>query len=127
MKICHIAIWAQNLELLKDFYTHFFDCKSGPKYENPKNGFSSYFLHFEFGPSLELMHKASLTPAAGCDDHAGLAHIALALGSVEEVNRFTEKMRGAGYRIIGEPRWTGDGFYESVLLDPEGNRIELTV
>ena len=29
--------------------------------------------------------------------------------------------------IEGEPRTTGDGYYESVVLDPEGNRIEITV
>jgi lactoylglutathione lyase len=28
--------------------------------------------------------------------------------------------------LLGEPRRTGDGYYESVILDPEGNRIEIT-
>jgi lactoylglutathione lyase len=29
--------------------------------------------------------------------------------------------------IVDGPRRTGDGYYESVVLDPDGNRIELTV
>jgi lactoylglutathione lyase len=28
---------------------------------------------------------------------------------------------------VDGPRRTGDGYYESVVLDPEGNRLELTV
>ena len=30
-----------------------------------------------------------------------------------------------GFKIIGEPRTTGDGCYESVFLDPDGNRVEI--
>ncbi|NTU37489.1 glyoxalase, partial [Vibrio diabolicus] len=29
-------------------------------------------------------------------------------------------------RIDG-PRYTGDGYYESCILNPDGNRLELTV
>jgi predicted enzyme related to lactoylglutathione lyase len=39
-------------------------------------------------------------------------------------NKYTNK---TGHEIIGDPRRTGDGYYESVVLDPEGNRIEITV
>jgi len=27
--------------------------------------------------------------------------------------------------VISEPRTTGDGYYESVVLDPDGNRVEI--
>ncbi len=57
----------------------------------------------------------------------GLAHIAVAVGSREKVNALTEQLRNDGYAILGEPRVTGDGYYESVAADPEGNRIEITV
>lgn len=33
-------------------------------------------------------------------------------------------MRTEGYVIAGEPRISGDGYFESVILDPDGNRIE---
>jgi lactoylglutathione lyase len=36
-------------------------------------------------------------------------------------------MSDAGIQVIGEPRTTGDGYYESVVLDPEGNRVEITI
>jgi lactoylglutathione lyase len=28
---------------------------------------------------------------------------------------------------VDAPRTTGDGYYEAVVLDPDGNRVELTV
>lgn len=43
------------------------------------------------------------------------------------MDTLTNELREAGYQVIGEPRTTGDGYYESVILDPEGNRIELTI
>ncbi len=30
------------------------------------------------------------------------------------------------FEIAGAPRTTGDGYYESVVLDPEKNIIEIT-
>lgn len=38
----------------------------------------------------------------------------------------TERLRTDGYRVISEPRMTGDGYFESVIEDPDGNPIELT-
>jgi lactoylglutathione lyase len=29
--------------------------------------------------------------------------------------------------VVDGPRVTGDGYYESVVLDPDGNRIEVTI
>jgi lactoylglutathione lyase len=43
------------------------------------------------------------------------------------VDDLTEQLRDSGYKIIGEPRTTGDGYYESVVLDRENNTIEITV
>ncbi|MFY9858355.1 MAG: glyoxalase/bleomycin resistance/extradiol dioxygenase family protein, partial [Exiguobacterium chiriqhucha] len=31
------------------------------------------------------------------------------------------------YPLVDGPRTTGDGYYESVLLDPEQNKLELTI
>ena len=57
----------------------------------------------------------------------GLAHIAIYVGSIEKVNSLTDELMKAGYTVISEPRYTGDGYYESCVLDPDGNRLELTV
>lgn len=55
----------------------------------------------------------------------GLCHFAISVGCVEKVNELTENFRNDGYKIKREPRVTGDGYYESVVLDPEGNNVEI--
>ena len=44
MKITHIGIWTKQLEVLRSFYTTYFQGKSHAKYVNPKKGFESYML-----------------------------------------------------------------------------------
>jgi putative acetyltransferase len=58
------------------------------------------------------------------ENRLGLTHMAFTFGSREEVLRQTERLRADGYVIAGEPRTSGDGYFESVVLDPDGNRIE---
>ena len=60
-------------------------------------------------------------------EHIGLAHVSFSVGSKEKVDQLTQQMSDDGITIVGQPRTTGDGYYESVVLDPEGNRIEITV
>ena len=128
MRIEHLAIWVEDLEKMKTFYLKFFQLKCNEKYTNPKKQFSSYFLAFESGPRIELMHKPGLVQYSGYpEERLGLVHFAISLGSREKVDELTERIRESGFRVIGEPRTTGDGYYESVILDPEGNLIELTV
>jgi len=57
--------------------------------------------------------------------HCGLTHLSFSVGSKEGVDRLTQKMSDDGIQIVGQPRTTGDGYYESVVLDPEGNRVEV--
>jgi len=47
------------------------------------------------------------------------------VGSRQAVNLLTEELRSDGFRIVGEPRITGDGYYESVVFDPDGNHVEI--
>jgi lactoylglutathione lyase len=56
----------------------------------------------------------------------GMAHFAISVGSKEAVNNLTERLRNDNFTIESEPRTTGDGYYESVVLDPEGNLVEIT-
>lgn len=57
----------------------------------------------------------------------GYAHLAFNTGSKENVDRMTSQLQQAGCLLLSGPRTTGDGYYESCLLDLEGNRIELTI
>ena len=129
MKINHLAIWTNHLEQLRHFYQEHFNMTSGNKYENLNTGFTSYFLSFEGeGVRQEIMSlRESSNLEVFKEMHYGLAHFAVSVGSKEEVDNFTERLRSKGVMVIREPRTTGDGYYESVVLDPDGNRIEITV
>lgn len=122
--IDHIAIWVEDLEKMKEFYCKYFDGVSNQKYENRVKGFESYFISFDGTTRIELMKRKDIEERI-YKEILGLAHLAFKVGSKEKVNELTEIFRKDGYKIIGEPRTTGDGYYESVILDPEGNRIEL--
>ena len=128
MRIEHLAIWVADLEKMRSFYLQFFDLSSNEKYYNPKKKFSSYFLSFESGARLELMHRPDIAQFKTREGSIlGLTHFAISVGSKEKVDDLTEQIRLNGYRIIGEPRTTGDGYYESVVEDPEGNQVEITI
>jgi lactoylglutathione lyase len=38
-----------------------------------------------------------------------------------------ETFMADGFQVVGQPRLTGDGYYEAVVLDPEGNVVEITI
>lgn len=127
MKIEHLAIWVKDLEQIKDFYETYFGAKSGDRYHNSTKKFTSYFLSFKEGPRLELMHRPDIAKQLFAqEEQIGITHFAVSVGSKKKVDALTEQLRSAGYRIEGEPRTTGDGYYESVVLDPENNRLEIT-
>ncbi len=127
MKIEHLALWVKDLEEMKVWYCNSFKMTPGEKYENPVKGFQSYFLRFEEGARIELMKKSEIqeTPNPR-GSNFGYAHIAISVGSKEKVVQMTEAFRLQGISIIGDPRTTGDGYFESVIEDPEGNWIEIT-
>jgi lactoylglutathione lyase len=125
MKIHHIAIWTKNLEAMKDFYTNYFKGNCNEKYSNPVKKFESYFVRFDNGAKIELMRKATSVGQSEDEERLGITHIAFMLESKEAVIALTERLRSDGIRIVGEPRTTGDGYFESVILDVEGNRVEL--
>lgn len=126
MHIEHIALWVRNLEAMCGFYQEYFGASLGPKYENPGKAFQSYFLNFATGARLELMHRPDIE--RGRQAHTfGYVHLALSVGSKDEVERLTSRLERDGYTVLSRPRMTGDGYYESVVLDPEDNRLEITV
>jgi lactoylglutathione lyase len=130
MRIAHVAIWTADLDRLVAFYSRYFGAAAGAKYINPRRRFESYFLTFDDGARLELMRIPALrdvAPAGEGVEDAGLAHLAISTGSESAVDELTEKLRRDGHRIVAEPRRTGDGYYESIALDPDGNRIEITI
>ena len=127
MLIAHIALYTDQIEEMRDFYVRYFGAESNEMYENPASGFQSYFLSFDDGgPMLEIMRRPHITDRNDLTN-VGYAHLALSTGSTSGVDKLTEQLREDGHIIMREPRFTGDGFYESVVLDPDENEIEITV
>ncbi len=130
MHIEHLALWVRNLEQMRQFYETYFGATANDTYVNPRKQFSSYFLTFpDGGPRLELMQMPGITdsPNDSQTQCIGLIHVALSVGSETAVDALTNRFRADGYSVLDGPRRTGDGYYESVVLDPEQNRIEITV
>ena len=129
MNITHIAIWTKDLEKMKSFYETYFGGHSNTQYVNAAKQFSSYFVDFDSGTRLELMQMPSIPDTTNDPQRqfTGFIHLAFSVGSETQVNALTERLRADGFRVVDNPRHTGDGYYESVVFDPENNRIEITV
>lgn len=127
MKIEHVAMYINDLELAKDFFIKYFGASASEKYHNVKTNFSSYFLSFDVGARPEIMNRPDIPDHDKETEKTGYIHIAFSVGSREKVDELTGLLSADGYKIIGKPRVTGDGYYESCIMDFEGNRIEITV
>jgi len=128
MRIEHIALWTNDLKRSVDFYSRHFAATPGAPYVNSKKGFESVFLTLSGGARIEVMSTTTLHPVqieAGAQ-RMGLTHFAIAVGSDALVDQLTQRLKNDGYPVLDGPRRTGDGYYESVVLDPDGNRIEIT-
>ena len=128
MRIEHVALWTKELDQLRAFYETHFEAAAGAKYVNPRTGFESYFLNFSSGARLELMRSPEVADVTGSPgiQPVGYSHLAFSVGSKERVDGLTAELRASGYTVASAPRTTGDGYYESVVLDPDGNRVEIT-
>ena len=124
MKLHHIAIWTFRSGRTKRVLCPLLRRKKQRKIYQSQEGFESYFISFGEGTDLELMSRTDVQNTPIEENRVGLTHFAFTFPSQEEVLRFTEQMRSEGYTIAGEPRTSGDGYFESVVLDPDGNRIE---
>ncbi len=128
MRIEHAALYVRDLEGAKAFFQTFFGGCAGERYHNPRTGFSSYFLTFEEGARLELMTRPGVEEGPAPQTfQVGYAHLAFSLGSREAVDALTSQLSQAGWRVTSGPRVTGDGYYESCVVGPEGILVELTV
>lgn len=125
MKIEHIAIYVNDLDQARDFFIRYFQAASSELYQNPVTDFQSYFLTFEGGARVELMHRPDMADDQKRHRRTGLSHLAFRMDSQEEVEALTRRLREDGYTILSGPRPTGDGYYESLILGVEGNQIEL--
>ena len=127
MKIEHIAMYVQDLEKTKEFFVKYFAAKYNAMYHNPNTDFKSYFLSFDDGARLEIMQKPGVEAQTENQMRTGFIHMAISVGSKEQVDKLTETLKQDGYMVTSGPRTTGDGYYESCVVAVEGNLIEITV
>ncbi len=125
MKLEHIALYVNDLETMKNFYVSYFKATANEKYHNQRTGLQTYFLSFDEGARLEIMQRPGMSSKAAGEHPLGYVHISFKLGTAEKVDSLTKKLQESGRPLLNGPRMTGDGYYESVLSDPEGNLIEL--
>jgi len=98
-RIEHIALWTRDIARLRDFYVQYFRARAGSAYRNDARDVDSCFLEFDGGARLAILRSGRLDLV---DSAAG------------------------GHPVLDGPRRTGDGYYVSVVLDPDGNRVEVT-
>ncbi|OBZ94245.1 bleomycin resistance protein [Pararhizobium polonicum] len=126
MRIAHIALWTADLDRLCRFWAETFGAIVGDLYESARRpGFSSRFLYLKDGPSIEIMQGPWIAPGDEPGERQGYAHLALSLGSRTAVDAMAARAAASG-TLVSPARMTGDGFYEAVLRDPDGNPIEIT-
>lgn len=124
--INHIAMYVADLELTKDFFIRYFDAKANEMYHNPRTGLRSYFLSFDGNDvSLEIMNRPDVLAQEKSVYRTGFIHLSFSVGGKEKVDELTDTLKIAGYKVLSGPRTTGDGYYESCIVGPEDNLIEI--
>ncbi len=125
-RIAHIGVYTTDLERLKDFYVKYFAAVCDEHYDS-NHGFKSYFLSLGNDVRLEVMSHTMLEHRDVKELENGLSHLAFSVGTREEVSALTNRLQNDGYMVISAPRETGDGYFESKVLDPDGNCLEITI
>jgi len=123
--IDHVTVYVHDLDAVRGFYEKYFGARAGEQYHNPSTGLRTYFLSFASGARLELMTRPGVE-SDPLEGQGGWAHVAFSVGSPTTVDELTALLSHDGFSIVSGPRTSGDGYYESCVLDPEGNRVEIT-
>ena len=129
-RIDHAAVWVADLVGVRDFYLRWFSGRSYGAYHNPRTGLRTFIISFDpdatggRGARLELMSRPDIG-ARPESEALGWAHVSFALPGGTDVDELAARARAAGVPVVDGPRRTGDGYYAAVLLDPEGNRVEI--
>ena len=124
VRIEHVGVWVSDIDKVAAFYAKYFDARVGALYQNPRKGFESRFLTFASGARLEIMTRGDVARRADAE-LLGLAHVALTVGDESRVDALAARFVADGMPPESGPRRTGDGYYECVVRDPEGNRVEI--
>lgn len=125
MRLVHTACWTRDLAEAVSFWRGFFGADASEIYESRRRpGFRSSFITLPGGgPKIELMSGPWVEESPD-GYREGWDHIAIAVGTPADVDELAERCRTAG-RLVGEPRTTGDGYYEAIVAMPDGTPVEI--
>ena len=124
-QIEHIALATNHLESLCDFYGQLGGVAL-PFSPDPSNGLRV----FDFcGVRLEVFERPrSRHAATGNGRSSRLLHLGFTLGSADAVDELSRVLAAAGHQVLEPPHRANElGRYESVVLDPDGNRLKFSV
>lgn len=125
MKIAHVALWTRHLEVQQQFWREWFNADNNARYQSRNRpGFASFFMQLKQGATIELMTLPDLAEGQPGREVTGWAHIAISVDDEQQVDKMAARAAEKGI-LVASPRRTGDGFYEAILRDPDGNLIEL--
>jgi lactoylglutathione lyase len=126
-QIEHIALATNHLEPLRDFYREL-GAVALPLSRDLGEGLRGCVLDF-CGVRLEVFEEPSSADVASGDGRSPrLLQLGFALGSADAVDDLSRALAAAGHRVLDPPHRTSElGLYESVVLDPDGNRVKLSV
>jgi lactoylglutathione lyase len=124
MRIEHVGLWVRDIDKVAAFYSRYFGARVGALYQNARKGFESRFVSFGAGARLEIMKRTDVGQSAATE-LLGFAHVALVVGDEAAVDALAARFVKDGVVPDSGPRRTGDGYYECVVRDPEGNRVEV--
>ncbi|MBR4926323.1 MAG: VOC family protein [Prevotella sp.] len=127
MRIDHIAMYCLDLEGMKEFFVRYFNGVPNDMYHNLNTGLKTYILSFEDSDArLELMTRPEVENEEENIFRQGFIHLSFSVGSEKMVDNLTKVLNDDGYQVLSGPRNTGDGYYESCIVGPEGIQIEIT-
>jgi predicted enzyme related to lactoylglutathione lyase len=126
-QIEHVVLATNQLESLCDFYRRLGGV-SLPISPDLGDGLRGCALDF-CGVRLGVFERPSNPHAATRDERSPrLLQLGFALGSADAVDELSRLLAAAGHRVLEPPHRAGElGRYESIALDPDGNRLKLSV
>ncbi len=125
MHIHHISLCTTDVERVATFYKKYFGAVEYSEYHNPKTGLYTRFLQFDKGAMLEVCSRPAYVRKAA-DPNSGFGHLAISAGDPENVDFIVQRLTADGYSVLSQPRRDGDGYYQSTVLDPDGNWVEIS-
>jgi len=122
MKLHHIAFWTRNIDSLVEFYIKHFEGEVLFRHES--GDFQSVFIKICSSITIEIMTRTNINDGI-FEERVGYSHFSIEVDSKDQVNKLTDYFIENNIPLGKIKEKYDDGFYESSVLDPDGNIIEI--